>query len=259
MIAAATAGCGPGAREPSDDEPGIDAPVAPSVDALPVVPTGPVDVVITADNAYSFGYGDAGMISHFTQGARATTAGEIFNCGEGPEAYQIPEADAPASAYLFIVSWDDHAVTQGVLAQFTRASSHVMTGDPGFEVCATGLDFSSSGGPDLATINTEIARCNAGTGDPATSSAGWVDASGPVAATPNSVGTLAVGEPNDMSTGTFPIACQPAAGVAGIESVAKWMWYDPHDGQTGDAFHSSGGNRFKAFLIFRLGVADIIL
>jgi hypothetical protein len=26
-----------------------------------------------------------------------------------------------------------------------------------------------------------------------------------------------------------------------------------------DAFHSTGTNRFKAFLIFRVGVADIIL
>jgi hypothetical protein len=37
------------------------------------------------------------------------------------------------------------------------------------------------------------------------------------------------------------------------------MWYDPADGGTGDAFHSTGVNRFKAFLIFRLGVGDIIL
>jgi hypothetical protein len=225
----------------------------------PQMPTGPVDVVITADNAYSFGYGDAAGISHFTQGARALTAGQIFNCGEGPEAYTIAEQDAPATAYLYIVSWDDHAVTQGVIASFKRAGSQVMTGDPGFEVCATGVDFSSSGGPDLGTINNEIARCNAGTGDPSTSSAGWVDAGGPVAETPGALGSLAIGEANDDSAGTFPIACQPAANVVGIDSAAKWMWYDPHDGQSGDAFHSSGSNRFKAFLIFRLGVADIIL
>jgi hypothetical protein len=79
-------------------------------------------VVITADNAYSFGYGDANGITHFTQGTRALTAGQIFNCGEGPEAYKVPAADAPASAYLYIVTWDDLAVTQGVLGQFRRGS-----------------------------------------------------------------------------------------------------------------------------------------
>jgi hypothetical protein len=36
------------------------------------------------------------------------------------------------------------------------------------------------------------------------------------------------------------------------------MWYDPLDGQPGDAFHSDGTNRFKAFLIFRLAAGQII-
>src|SRR4051794_27159937 len=46
-----------------------------------MVPLADVDVVITADNAYSFGYGDIAGISNFTQGTRAQSAGQIFNCG----------------------------------------------------------------------------------------------------------------------------------------------------------------------------------
>jgi hypothetical protein len=255
------AACGPVVRA------GVDAPVADDDDAAtipdapPPMASGPVHVVITADNAYSFGYGDANAITHFTQGTRAQTAGQIFNCpiGEGPEVYEIPEAEAPADAFLYIVTWDDLAVTQGVLGQFTRDTGTVRTGDARFDVCATGIDFSTGPdalvGPSLAVINTEIARCNTGAGDAATTSKGWVNLGGP--AIPGALGTLAVGEANDDQASTFPIVCQPTANTPGIESTAKWMWYDPHDGQAGDAFHSTGVNRFKAFLIFRLAAAVI--
>lgn len=242
------------------DDASVDGPPQVVVDAPPL---GPVHVVITADNAYSFGYGTPDEITHFTQGQRALSAGEIFNCpiGEGPETYTIPEADAPDGAYLYIVTWDDLSVTQGVLGQFARDAATLYTGDGQFEVCATGIDYSSGPdalvGPSLAVINTEIARCNAGTGDPSTTSRGWVNTAGAV--TPGATGMLAVGEMNDDAGGTFPITCQPTATTEGIDSTASWMWYDPADGQGGDAFHSTGENRFKAFLIFRLGVADIIL
>jgi len=259
----ALAACGPAmsGREDAgggDSGGGDDATI---VDAAPLV-SGPVNVVITADNAYSFGYGNVGNITNFTQGQRAQTAGQIFNCpiGEGPETYVIPEADAPDGAYLYIVTWDDLSVTQGVLGQFTRDQGSVFTGDPRFEVCATGIDY--SGGPDalvgpsLAVINAEIARCNSGAGVAGTTSKGWVNSAGAVVT--GATGKLAVGEMNDDAGGAFPITCQPTATTSGITSTAKWMWYDPEDGQGGDAFHSTGVNRFKAFLIFRLGVADII-
>ncbi len=246
---------GDGAREP-DAHVGANGPFDSPV-------TGPVDVVITADNAYSFGYGDGSQITHFTQGKRATTAGDIFNCpiGTGPEQYTIPEADAPSGAFLYIVSWDDHLVTQGVIGQFARNSGTVTTGDAPFDVCATGLDYVSgpdgTNGPALATINAQIQICNNGSGDPTTTSRGWVNAT--TATTPGAVGKLAIGEANDNAAGTFPIVCQPTAASAGVASTAKWMWYDPMDGQGGDAFHSSSGNRFKAFLIFRLAADQIVI
>jgi hypothetical protein len=260
LVAAA---CGPSpASRPDAPGGGDDDAATGDIDAAPVA-TGPVHVVITADNAYSFGYGDASGVTHFTQGQRAQTAGQIFNCpiGEGPEVYTIPEVDAPAGAYLYIVTWDDLSVTQGVLGSFSRDTGTLYTGDARFEACATGIDYSTGPnaltGPTQAIINTEIAKCNAGTGAAATTSKGWVN--GTTAVTANAVGRLAVGEPNDDQTGTFPITCQPTATTDGIASVAKWMWYDPMDGAAGDAFHSTGANRFKAFLIFRLGVGQIIL
>jgi hypothetical protein len=263
-LLAATA-CGPSSRgahvdgNTTDTSGGGDAP--PIVDAPPVA-TGPVHVVITADNAYSFGYGDAASVTHFTQGTRATTAGDIFNCpvGVGPEQYTIPEADAPAGAYLYIVSWDDHAVTQGVIGEFTRDTGTITTGDAPFEVCATGLDYVSgadaTNGPSQAIINQQIAICNAGSGD-ATTSKGWVNATG--ATTAGAIGRLAIGEANDANTGSFQLVCQPTAATPGVSSTAKWMWYDPMDGQPGDAFHSNGTNRFKAFLIFRLAADTIVI
>jgi hypothetical protein len=244
--------------------------VFPDVVTFPDAETamGPVNVAITADNAYSFGYGDTNSITHFTQGTRAQTAGQIFNCGEGPETYTIAEADAPDSAYLYVVSWDDLAVTQGVLGQFKRLTGTVYTGDAKFQVCATGLDYSGQStipagagdpmnGPTLDVINQQITICNNGTGAAATTSKGWVDLNGPI--TPGAIGMLAVGEANDSSAGTFPLVCQSPANPGGIDADAHWMWYFPNDGQPGDAFHSTGTNRFKAFLIFRLGVADIVI
>lgn len=258
------AACGSSTGERVDAGTELDGDVqADAGHVVDAAPLGPVQVVITADNAYSFGYGTPNEITHFTQGQRALSAGEIFNCpiGEGPETYTIPEADAPDGAYLYIVTWDDLSVTQGVLGQFARDAATLYTGDDRFEVCATGIDYSTGPdalvGPSLAVINTEIARCNAGAGDASTTSRGWVNTAGAV--TPAATGMLAVGEMNDDAGGTFPITCQPTTTTEGIDSAARWMWYDPVDGQGGDAFHSTGTNRFKAFLIFRLGVADIIL
>lgn len=218
-----------------------------------------VDVVITADNAYSFGYGDVNGITNFTQGSRAQTAGQIFNCGEGPEAYTVPAADAPASAYLYIVTWDDLAVTQGVLGQFRRGdATPVYTGDPEFDVCATGVDMQASQtGPTQAEINAQISLCNSGFGNPATTSAGWVNAAGPVTA--SGIGTLAIGEANDtVAGGTFPPTCPTGVappGTASIDPEAHWMWYQP--GGVADPFHSTGTNTFRAYLIFRVAAEDI--
>ena len=93
------------------------------VDAEPVdALAAPIEVIITADNAYSFGFGTESSIVTYVRGSRATTAGQIFNCpvGVGPEAYTIPSDVVPSTSHIYIVSWDDLSVTQGVLGQFGR-------------------------------------------------------------------------------------------------------------------------------------------
>ncbi len=254
--------CGPTTRHTGEPDATTSPDTAVTVDdAPPMQASGPVDVVITADNAYSFGYGTGDTITTFIQGQRAQTAGQIFNCGEGPEQYTVAEADAPDGAYLYIVTWDDLSVTQGVLAQFKRDTGTVLTGDDRFEVCATGQDYSSSQtGPTQQVVNAQIAACNTATGTSSTTSMGWVSTNGAMAGTPTAIGKLAVGEANDAQAGSFPITCQPGQTASpGIDSTAHWMWYDPMDGSSTDAFHSTGANRTKAFLIFRLSAGAIIL
>jgi hypothetical protein len=230
----------------------------PGVGSGPGDPSTDVQVVITADNAYSFGYGNVSGITHYTPGQRAQSAGQIFNCGEGPESYVVPAADAPPSAYLYIVTWDDLAVTQGVLGQFLRVGGAALyTGDPKFEACATGIDLSASDtGPTQDEVNKQIGLCNSGAGDHASTSGGWVNGAGAV--TPGAVGSLAVGEANDPAPGgTFPPTCvtgsTPMAGT--IDPASHWMWYQP--GGVADAFHSTGTNTFRAYLIFRVAAQDI--
>ena len=68
----ASGACGPSARDDLTPDAAAAADAAAvEVDAPQVVASGPVDVVITADNAYSFGYGTDAAI---TTGTTMTTA-----------------------------------------------------------------------------------------------------------------------------------------------------------------------------------------
>lgn len=236
--------------------------VSDQIDASVSVATPPadVDVLITSDNAFSFGYGDATSVQSYVEGV-ASDSEHIFDCpvGFGPKAYTVPGADAPDSAYLYIVAWADRAFTQGALAQFTRAGggSRVYSGDGAWQVCATGkeIDPDTQPGPDQATVNQYLGACNAGSqGD--TFSKGWVDTSGAVTA--GALGKLAFGEANDSASGDFPLVCQQDdAGVAGIDAAARWMWFDPGDGAS--PFVGNADNRTQSFLIFRLPASAIVL
>ena len=240
-----------------DAEPLVDASTVPDATDNSTID---VSVVITADNAYSFGYGDVNGINVFIQGERSD-GGAIFDCpvGNGPDDYTVPAADAPNGAYLYIISWDDLAVTQGVIAQFARGSTPLYSGDPVFQVCATGvLMQTSQTGPTQADTNAQIAICDAGTGDPTTTSAGWVNGTGPVTA--NAVGLLAVGQDNSgASTNTdFPQVCPSTTNVGGMDLAAHWMWYAP-PGYTADPFEATGSNTFRSYLIFRVAATSIVI
>lgn len=227
-----------------------------SVDGAGVVGRStPVDVVFTADNAYKFGWGSKDALASMQGKPANDGADQIFPCpvGAGPEAYEVPADQAPLDGYLYVVAWDDHSNTQGALGQFRRRETNnvVYSGDPAWEVCATGLVYDAvsptAQGPTLEVVNQELARCNAGTGDKKKTSGGWVNSAGAV--TSGAVGKLMIGEDNatGYEDGVFPITCQKDDTGKGIDPSARWMWYS-----------SDGSPHFKddpdprSFLLFRL-------
>ncbi|MGK3965789.1 hypothetical protein WMF38_16620 [Sorangium sp. So ce118] len=212
-----------------------------------------VNVIITADNAYGFGYGTGDKLLNYFGGIENLLADEIFSCpiGHGPESYRVPAGSADAGHYLYIVTYADMLTTQGVLGQFFREGAEpVFTGNGAWEVCATGEDYDlGSHGPTLETINEHIASCSRGGLDPQTTSAGWVTAE------PSAHGHVAFGEANDTARddpqpgNEFPVVC-------GIDEGARWMWFEwDADRSSGSPFLWPGGtgNATKDFLIFRLG------
>jgi hypothetical protein len=220
-------------------------------------PTTDVTVIITADNAYGFGYGTDAQLVNYFGGVENVTSAEIFSCpiGVGPEQYTVPAAQANVGGFLYIIAYADRNTTQGVLAKFFREGADpVYTGSGQWQACATGVDFDpGSGGPSLDIINQQIAACNAANTDPATTSVGWVGS------TPSARGNVATGEDNStprtqpMPGNEFNIAC-------GIEPAAHWMWYDWESARVdGSPFLWPGGdgNPIKDFLIFRLAAAAV--
>lgn len=217
-----------------------------------------VNVIITADNAYGFGYGTQTQLVNYSGGVENPNSADIFDCpiGTGPEQYTVPAADANAGGYLYIIGYADQQTSQGVIAKFFREGGQpVYTGAGKWEACATGEDYApGSGGPTLETINSYILKCNAGQLDPATSSVGWVNSTG----TAN--GKVAFGEDNSTARAAmaepgneFRIACE-------IEPTAHWMWFDWEPARTaGSPFLWPGGtaNVIKDFVIFRLGADQI--
>lgn len=256
-------GCG--ARSGLEVEPAAERPDAGRRDAGRPVVVPELTVVLTADNAYRFGFGSASMLRSMFGAAEATSAGQIFNCSEpctrgracsstpcgplgacedaeGPEVYVIPEGAATREDFLYVVAWSDDSVTQGLLGEIrTRDGRVVRTGDDGWEVCATGVDY-DRGGPADAEVNDWLGRCGRGEG----ASRGWVAvrASGP---------SLAIGETNAGSDGDFPETCiDPSFGDA-LSRETRWIWMTPTAGSA-DAFTTPA----PEFLIFRLPTTAIV-
>ena len=229
-------------------------------------PNTPVNVIITADNAYGFGFGSLDKLENYFGGVENKLQEDIFSCpvgvgpsgpGFGPESYIVPAESANKGNYLYIIGYADKLTTQGVIAKFYRVNATpVYTGDGNWEVCATGVDYDpGAGGPTRAVIDQQIAICNAGTGSLSTTSAGWVGT------TETPMGKVVFGEDNSTTRdpkiptpgNEFLIACD-------IEPSAKWMWYEwVPNRTTGSPFMWPGGttNITKDFLIFRLGAEFI--
>ncbi|HEY6081535.1 MAG TPA: hypothetical protein VIW29_22125 [Polyangiaceae bacterium] len=223
---------------------------------LPDLPS-EVNVIITADNAYGFGYGTKSELKNYFGGVENPGSSDIFDCpvGHGPEAYVVPADDANIGGYLYIVGYADKNTTQGVIAKFFREGGMpVFTGTGKWEACATGEDYDpGSGGPDRDSIDAFIKRCNAGDLPSDTSSVGWVT----TAAGPN--GKLAFGEDNS-TTRDRPMPGNEFLEVCDIDPTAKWMWFDwEAERADGSPFMWPGGgaNVTKDYVIFRLGAEQI--
>lgn len=229
---------------------------ADSGEEMPDLPS-EVNVIITADNAYGFGYGTKTKLANYFGGVENRESGDIFDCpvGNGPEQYVVPAEDANAGGYLYIIGYADKSTTQGVIAKFFREGAQpVYTGTSKWEVCATGEDYDpGSGGPSRVTIDEYIEKCNGAELDPKNSSVGWVNATG------TDHGKVAIGEDNSTTRDAptpgneFLVACD-------IEPSARWMWFDWLAARKeGSPFiwPGDGANPTKDFLIFRLGADQI--
>ena len=169
-------------------------------DSPPPVPPD-VHVLLTADNAYGFGYGSSAALVDYFEGVE-DGSDRIFLCSAacddetpcadnvecdifgtcnddrfGPETYVVPGDTAPANGYLYVVVWSDELVTQGLIGQFRTSDGSgtaVYTGSPDWEVCATGVDIDpQDADPTVSDINTQIANCNMGAAG-TTFSSGWI-------------------------------------------------------------------------------------
>jgi len=178
------------------------------------------DVVITADNRYDLYTGDFSSVDTHVGGAFATLAAHIFSA----ESYSLT---LPENGYLYIVTWSDVAVYQGVLAEFTSNLGTIYSGSQ-WEVFAVG-DRPAVAAParTLADVTAQIMIANSGGGP----SNGWVPATGGMA---NNSSSLWGGQ------------------IPAINPAADWMWYDSgRDPRSNAPFL---GFDHDEYLIFRLPV-----
>lgn len=232
-----------------------------------------VDVTITVDNAYGFGFGDANGITTYFGGIRNVTAGEIFtgppvlftgpsvppyiNPGVGPELYQITLQSL--TDYVYIVTWSDEAAYQGLLAGFQLPNGPLLSGAGTWRVFATGRDRDSNveadtlTAADLPLINSLIAIANAEAGGAGTS-IGWVDEFGMLPSNNPGLGALALGAFNT------PPGFQNTWTVQGISPNSRWMWYNEDPANIADPFTygPEGPDGHKEFLIFRAQIGEVL-
>ncbi len=209
-------------------------------DAPPPNPL-PVTAMITADNAYGFGYGSANSLNNYFGGIENTDPCDIFCANRGAETYIVPKESANSGNFLYLIVWSDNSATNGVIGSFTRGDDTINTASDDWQVCATGMpDNYRSGGPSFAEIQTGLVACSKG--DATTVSHGWRTV------TPSAHGNVAIGELNDNAGGIFPLVVDLAADL-------RWMWYQHQDDSR--PFNTTTEDTVDSeFLLFRLPIAS---
>jgi hypothetical protein len=196
---------------------------------------GTVDVGITAtaDNEYGIFLGDGDSASEMIAWVANYSLGSFgIWASESYVAYSVPRGSR-----LYMVASSDYAVIQGLLVDVidTRGEFRLLSGDPRWEVTATGLGSRWGSPVSLSELSDEILRANAGTN----ASGGWV----PVAVSPKTNGEGGMFHPDSRT-------------VPGIDPDSRWMWYDSgRDGSTGAPFWP--GYNHDEWLIFRTQIPPI--
>ena len=170
----------------------------------------------------------------YTGNAAGTSVTLIGGSVSGPNsatAYSFNTTDD----FLYIAAWSDNGTQQGLLHDFAMNAIPVWSGDPAWQVYATGIDLNvASPVPTATQLGTQIGIANAAAGGAGTSVT-WV---------PTTVGGI-----ND---GTFP-AGNPWVQQASIANNANWTWYDSNTQVSAQAPFRGGFNHFE-YLIFRTPV-----
>ncbi len=166
-----------------------------------------------------------------TAGTSLTLIGGVVT---GPNAFQNYNF-LTTDQHLYIAAWSDDSVQQGLLHDLAMDAIPVWSGDPAWEVYATGVNINTATpGPNVTLLSSQIAIANASAGGAGTSVT-WV---------PTTVGGI--------NNGTFPTA-NPWVIQASIATNANWTWYDSNN-QVGVQPPFRGGFNHNEFLIFRTPV-----
>ena len=168
---------------------------------------------ITADNHYAL----------YTEidGTIGLIGGNETGAGGAPGTYNWSKAETwsfEAPDRIFIAAWSDDQVAQGLLADFDLDGMPLLSGDPVWDVYATGVDLDTgSPWPLAADIASHVATADLGEL--------WEDPfSGPA---------------NLPGTG-------PWGAIDDISAEARWMWRD----SPGDSNPLQGGQNHGEYLIF---------
>lgn len=175
----------------------------------------PVSAVITADNHYAL----------FTRTASTYTyiGGNELGAGGSPGTYNWSVAEPYSFAlsdYIYIATWSDGSVAQGLLAQINLGFDTLHSGDSRWEVYSTGIDRNDGDPhPTVSEISGHVFTADTGNL--------WI--------APH------IGGANGIN---------PWGTIAGITAAAKWMWYPT----AGDGDPLDGGSNEGEMLIFRVAV-----
>lgn len=207
-----------------------------------------VKAVITVDNVFQLCYGPA-------------TPGPITCVGADDNFITVHNYTFTPSSndYIYIAAWSDETLLQGFLGEFSIGSTIIRTGDPGFEVCATGQDKDTlAQAPGPTGLAHDINNCNNASGG----TSGW--------------GAPVVGQQAPWLWAGI-VGFDPAAGPGAelnkfTSPFPKWIWHDA--GQAAQTQVGSGnpvwyecngsdrpfnnGCNHQEYLIFRLPVKSLI-